>query len=129
MQFYFDPSLGCLRIKMKGIFQAEDFIRLFDELLEHEHFRTGINTLWDLSLASHPDMSVSDLLAIGAHVQQNAEKRGISKTAWVVANEIDYGIARMFEMVNDKTVPMDFRVFRNLNEAETWVDSSSGQVG
>ena len=46
-----------------------------------------------------------------------------SKTAVLVASDIDFGIGRMVSMISDGQVPFEIDVFRSLDQALNWLRS------
>ena len=123
MQMEYSPVFGGIYIVVNGRLTALDIVNVFDELINFPEFKTGMNTLWNVTDATHPDLTTDDIRVIATHVHRFAEKRGNGKVAWVVANDVDFGIGRMFEMLTDREIPMTYRVFRDIVEAKLWLGS------
>ncbi len=121
MNIEYNRPLNCMQIHLEGTLSTQDILDTFDEMVKHPDFVEGSDALWDLCDASHPDLTVTDLYNIGSHVQKHAEKRGAGKTAWIVLNQVDFGIARMFEMLTDQDISIKFRVFDSVEEAKDWI--------
>ena len=92
MQIAIDPSGGFLRVTPTGALTYESFVEAFEALVAHESFHPGLNTLWDV--------------------------RG-ARVAVAVGSDAAFGVARIYEALA-ADLPMEFRVFRDIEEAERW---------
>ena len=81
------------------------------------------NLLWDLRNAKLDDWSSANLEAIADYVKQHGEVRAEGKTAFVVSNDLEYGLFRMMESFGDiKEVPISTRVLRSMDESVRWIE-------
>ena len=48
-------------------------------------------------------------------------ERGKGKSAIVVTRNVDYGIARMFELINENRFKFNFMIFKAMDEAIQWL--------
>lgn len=89
------------------------------------------NILWDLLQADPAEEMLSeDIMAIVATMVENAGVRGEGKTAIVVADSLNYGLARMYgAMTEANGVFHKIRVFRQMEEALRWLYGSDDQGG
>lgn len=127
MQIEYSPVFDGIYVVLNGRLTTLDIVNVFDELINFPEFKPGMNALWNVTQATHPDLSSEDIRVIATHIRRFAEKRGNGKTAWVVANDVDFGIGRMFEMMTDRDIPMTFRVFRDMVEAKLWIGSKHNE--
>ena len=81
------------------------------------------NLLWDLRNDRLESWSSENLEAIADYVRQHGDVRAGGKTAFVVSNELGYGLFRMLESFGDiRMVPIDRKVFRSMDEADHWFE-------
>jgi hypothetical protein len=81
-----------------------------------------VNILWDLSSASMKEVSKETVRAALNIIQINKSNRQPGKTAIVTPSDLEYGMARMFQiMSNADDLPFNVGVFRTLEEARQWM--------
>lgn len=119
-QVAFDRESGFMRLQLAGDLRVEDLESAFVELLAHVDFRAGMPVLWDLRAGTVAGLSAGDLRRFRLFVSARKMDRGAGRTAVVVANLIDYGLARMFELMAE-SLPTTLAVFREIDPAETWL--------
>jgi hypothetical protein len=80
------------------------------------------NLIWDLSEASVEDISPEYVGWIQSRVRRLGVSREGGKTAFVAPKDLEYGMARMFQILSDKEAfPFDVGVFRAHDEAGKWL--------
>lgn len=99
---------------------VEDLETAVTRMLSHPDFRTGMNTLWDLTRATVAGLSAGDLRRLHTFVLLRKAQRGAGKMAVLVAHVVDYGLARMFELMC-QDLPTRIAVFRQVVTAEAWL--------
>jgi hypothetical protein len=55
-------------------------------------------------------------------MRETAERRSGAKAAIVVTSDVAFGMARMVELRTEAAESPSFRVFREMAEAEEWLD-------
>ena len=88
-----------------------------------EFYRNGptTNVLWDIRRATIGHLNTDDIHNIRQVIALRAGQRQNGKTAIVTARDLDFGITRMGEAYA-QDLPLDFMMFRNLEEAESWLN-------
>jgi hypothetical protein len=110
------------RVTLSGPIAIDKWKEAYHQLLSHPDFRKDMDTLWDFRAVEEiHTLQPSDMHAIAREVTDRAEKRGAGRVALVMAREVDFGLARMYELMSDGLVPLSIRVFRDLGEAEAWL--------
>jgi len=90
----------------------------------YEHEKPTKNVLWDLT-------KVTELAFTAEEIEKNAsfksrfdKKRSTGKTAIVAKKPFSFSFSRMFKLFSQMNpAPHDVMVFRNRNQAETWLKS------
>ena len=78
--------------------------------------------LWDVTCADLSRMTVEDIEEDIMVTQNVAEMRRGGKTAFVTANDLDFGISRMGEMRYEMEIgSIAYQTFRTLDEAQKWL--------
>jgi len=91
------------------------------EFIEHPDFFRGTNVLWDATSIVTTDLSFGDMQSFGDFLLGIRERRGGGRSAFVTNNDLIFGLFRTHEMLNQQKFDYDYRVFRDLIQAETWV--------
>lgn len=100
--------------------EAFDILRTF--YAEH----TTLNVLWDVRQGTMTRLTYARIRKVAEYVGLVADVRSGGKTALVTAKELDYGIGRTLDMLAKIIeAPFSFRVFKDYDEAITWLKSES----
>lgn len=100
-----------------GPFSKEDALGHQNRLRDDPDFDPAYSQLMDFT-------HVTQILLTAADIQQLALSNIFSKEsrrAFLVANDLAFGLARMFEILRESGGERGIRVFRNLEEALDWV--------
>jgi hypothetical protein len=100
-----------------GALTIEDILGHQERLLNDPDFDSSFSQLSDFTQFTRIEVT-------GDQVRLAAKKNIFSphsRRAMVVKNDLQYGLARMFELHRDSAGEMGIRVFRNLDEALNWV--------
>lgn len=122
-RFSFDPQRSLIRETFDGEVTAEELMRLSAEEWANPDYRKGLNVISDFRDA-RVNISFEQMVQYAAFVEQG---QGISRQAIVVSGNLEYGLARMFEMLTDGRGPIwkSLKIFYDYAEAEAWVNSKA----
>jgi hypothetical protein len=81
----------------------------------------GKAAVWDFREAQF-DLSSSDVREIAQFILQNQPATPPSRMAFITGRDVDFGMARMFEVFREDPRTM-FRVFRDYDKALFWAQS------
>ena len=100
-----------------GVLTREDVLGHQDRLSQDPDFDPSFSQLSDFTHITKVDLTPEDV--------RLAAKRNIfspqSRRAMVVNNDLQYGLARMFEIHRELAGEKGIRVFRKIEEALDWV--------
>ncbi|MDY6792097.1 MAG: hypothetical protein SWH54_12590 [Thermodesulfobacteriota bacterium] len=88
------------------------------KIIKHPNWDVALDILWDVRKCTLDHLNNDDLLAIGHMTNKYRKQRGNGLAAWVVSRDIDFGISRMFEMLNENKVIFNFSVFKTIQKAQ-----------
>jgi hypothetical protein len=107
-----------------GVFGLAAMLAHQDQLLADPDFDPSYSQLLDFTHVTKVDIDAEDVRKLAARsVFWPCARRAI-----LVNTDIEYGFARMFEMLRENAGEKGIRVFRNLDDALAWVflaDTSS----
>lgn len=91
------------------------------ELQGHPDYVKGLNTYWDLRQAdiSHLDREFFEQVIARFVLKYGRPDRAV---AYVVADDLSYGIMRMFEARARLSVEQNYKVFKDVDEAASWLE-------
>ncbi len=102
------------------VLRIEDILGHQERLLNDHDFDPSYSQLLDFSQCIRFDLTPDDV--------RLAARKSIfsphSRRALVVNNDVQYGLARMFEIHRDLAGEVGIRVFRTIDEALAWVLST-----
>ncbi len=112
-----DKATRLVRVTPNEMVTLERVIETINRMLEHPDFDPGMPSLWDYRSCPDVSFSAEELRQLGDIANQNASRRGHARLAVVAGSESQFGLSRMFAMLNDMT-HLEFLVSRDIVEAE-----------
>ena len=102
-----------------GELTPEDLIETIEEAFSRDDFEPGSDALWDLRGAMGKDLLAGNVRSlVDAVVKYRSGDEG-TRIA-VVARDLDFGLARMYEHMLEASADVKVMVFRDRDEAEIW---------
>ncbi|HMD39940.1 MAG TPA: hypothetical protein VKH15_11700 [Candidatus Acidoferrum sp.] len=100
-----------------GIFNKEEALSHQRRLLADPDFDPSYSQLTDFTHITQFDLSAQDVRQLA----QRSVFAPDARRAFLVASDLAFGLARMFEMFSEGAGEQGIRIFRNLEEALDWV--------
>ena len=100
-----------------GVFDLAAALAHQDQLIADPDFDPSYSQLLDYSHVTDVRIDANDVRKLA----QRSVFWPCSRRAVYVTSDIEYGFARMFEMLRENAGEKGIRVFRNLDEALTWI--------
>ena len=104
----------------RGDLTASDLVEAAAQVYGDPQFRPGMSTLLDVRGAC-PAVTGDEVRMIVSFVSRNLEERGKGSCAIVTDRSVDYGMARMGQVLME-ALGIELMVFRELEDAERWLD-------
>jgi len=105
--------------KAKGKLTAEELLIWLSE------YYSGITTkliLWDFNEADLSSITSEEFMEIAKEVKNRSDLRAEGKTAFVVNNDLGFGLGRMFQAFSEiEGTQLEFMSFRDVVEARKWL--------
>jgi hypothetical protein len=121
-----DSSAGLVTHVATGDVSVDEIEVAFEAALGNQSFRPGMSVLWNMCDATVSSMSKADVERLVRFNMKYKEKRGGGRSAIVVSRNVDFGIARMFQLHGDE-LPWQTRVFTLPEAAIRWLTASRGE--
>lgn len=116
-----DKARYLAKVSLEGDLSIWDILNEFQEMLKHPDFCRDMNSLWDMSGASLKGISGADWGRLESQMRQFREIRKGIKSACVCPDDLDFRLARMYQMMSEWSTTARFRVFQDMEEAEAWL--------
>jgi hypothetical protein len=117
----FEPERNLLRKVYSGEVHLDELIRANTEEWADSRFREGVNVVCNFR-AAHVQVRFPEMTQYADFLKSGPK---IGNQAIVVNRELDYGTARMFELLTEGVGPWTaLRVFYDEVEAEAWIDAA-----
>lgn len=114
-----DPAVGCYFVRWRQPLSAEGYRLFLDDLLSRPDFRTEMCSLHDYrGVAAAPTMT--DLKRAALATIAGAARRGPSRAAILVDNDLNHGLARIYAAEVDSDA-IERAVFREPAAALLWL--------
>lgn len=108
-------------IEVNGTPTRRDIQESIDELLKNPDHIDGMDEIWDFSKASMKSFNEKELRDLASYVKARLPKLA-KRVAYVVAEDLDYGIGRMW-LANAEIfgANQERQLFRSREEAVAWL--------
>jgi len=114
---------GYVLIRVKGPFPFEGLMRLQQTVVaDHDEF----NRLWDFRAADLTSWTGEQIELYIGRLQASFPDRQHRCVGAIVSRDIEFGLARMFELSSQRRLPIEAGVFRDEAEAVKWIEGKAG---
>ena len=118
-----DSEKGFLIITVTGELSHEEYKAVMNEITQSEQYPADINALWDVREQDFKKVTSTTVKNI-IDISRQYPERGSSQVAFVVKDNLAFGMLRMYEMASGAETldtSQNLRVFRDYTEAEKWL--------
>lgn len=116
---HYNSDKRFLTIIVSGSLSFEEFDGIGQTIMASTEYPADVNTLWDLRQADFSGINSQTLRQYLFH-REKYSYRGNTKIAFVTADDVSFGLMRMYEMLS-VDLPQQIMVFKNYQEAEDWL--------
>ena len=118
-----DVEQGYVHHRVSSTLSLADIQASWRHLLRSGEFRPGMNVIWDFEADTMLGLSSDELKQVVRLLAEHMQQRGSGyRLAMVGRSDLVFGVGRMFEGLA-ASLPLDIRVFRNLEDAHEWLAS------
>jgi hypothetical protein len=107
--------------RVTGSPTLEDILEALQAIYALPDYRADANVLWDLREAELEGFSKGAVHYLANFVGKNWVKQETTRAALVVARDVDYGLARMYEQLLQTQNVGQVMIFRDVDEAMDWL--------
>ena len=121
VEFIVDYHHGVFEIKTFGDAEVEKFRDILESLVTHENWKPGTPFLVDHTYLNSAPLTTEDMIAIARLSGQYRAELGRAKCAHILARELEFGLARMWEAFVEKEWDVLGRLFKSRDDAIAWL--------
>lgn len=113
------------RIMVTGHISVQGIAETLAAVLTDKQWHPAMDLLADYSKSSTIDLNTEKVSQISDMVKSYKELIGTGKLAIVMDSELDFGYARMFQLLTEDYIDKEVYIFRNSEEAGDWLSDSN----
>jgi hypothetical protein len=114
-------SFEYVRINFSGTFSLEDIMSVQSEVTARPFWRTGISFLIDNTRVDIGNINSFDIESLAKMMGRLNNEFGESKVAIVTGSDVQFGLARQFQIKAESQSTALIRAFRNEQTAIEWL--------
>ena len=118
-ELHYDSSMNLMTQTLHGLCSIHNLAEVFD-VMEKYGLKPGLKILADITDADLIDTNYDSVLFLENRLDEFLDKYLPIRKAIIVESELEFGIARMYEMLAEKD-GFDVQVFRDKSEAMNWL--------
>ena len=102
-------------------YSSEWVLRLVEEAIKHPQWHDKLPGLIDFRGFSATGLSSDNVYELAELCRNLGKMLGYGNCALVMSKELDFGLARMWQMMTEAHVEMEIDVFKSIDEAREWL--------
>ena len=115
----YDREKGILYAIVGEQVTPDEFACAMEEIIHSDEYPPDVATLWDMRALDFRGADSGTARQLVA-MRERYPERGEARLAFVVADDLSFGISRMYELLS-ADLPQKIRVFRDYAEGEQWL--------
>lgn len=116
------PEKNTLLRTASGKLDIDAIIKAYDNAPSVEGYTKGMHIIWDLSNADVNHIQRDDIIRLVEYIRNHPLVHSAECKLAIVANSnLAFGLSKMFEGYGTG-LPLFIHVFKNLDDANTWID-------
>lgn len=119
-----DVSSRLIHVKTRGIGDADGINAFLKDIISHPDWTPGMDILLDHTELNIENINTRGIDKVSDYFIKISKQLGNGKIALIMNRDVDFGIARAWELVTERHTNMQIHVFRNLEKAEAWLNNS-----
>ena len=120
----FNKKAGYAEINSSGHIDIQGIVDTLGKLFSNENWSPGMSILADYTDSSTIDLNSELVSQISHLVKGQNEIMGEGKLAIIMSSDLDYGYARMFQLLTEDYIDKEVNIYRDRETAYEWIISS-----
>jgi hypothetical protein len=107
---------------VEGKVTYHEYNQMMEEITSSEEYPPDVNTIWDMRELDINDADESIFRSFINIRKKTDKKRGNTKLSIVVADDLSFGVSRMYQTLSEiSELSQEMKIFRKIEEARNWV--------
>ncbi len=120
---YIESDTGFRTHTIIGLISFDEVRNTLEDVYKREDFSPGAPALWDLT-AAKIDVPTEDVRHLADFVGKLVGEGAGGRVAIVVAQDMEVGMARMYETILASQSRKPMKVFHDPGDAKSWLDDT-----
>ncbi|MCM8543224.1 MAG: hypothetical protein NE328_23345 [Lentisphaeraceae bacterium] len=112
-----------VQVVSSGHIDVKGIVEVLSTVLSSDIWQPGMSLLTDYTDSSTVDLNSDMIGQISYLVKEQKEKLGSGKMAIIMSSELDYGYARMFQLLTEDYIDKEVNVYRDKESAIKWIEA------
>lgn len=122
ISYEIDEAKGLVVTRASGDLTDQDILQLKARLVADPKWTPGMRELSDVRSIDRLSVTAVGVRHMALRDERDARALASYRLAIVVSRDEVYGMARMYQIMTEQTVP-NVRVFRDIEEAKNWLEA------
>jgi hypothetical protein len=111
------------QVKTNGEGTADGINAFLTDIISHPKWTPGMDILLDHRKLNIDNLKIKNIDKVSDYFVKISKQLGDGRIALVMNRDVDFGIARAWELVTESNTDMHIHVFRSLEKAEAWLNN------
>jgi hypothetical protein len=120
ISYRIDEARGLVLTTASGTLTDSDILQLKARLAADPRWKPGLRELSDIRSIDRLDVTTKGVQQMAMRDEGDAAALASYRLAIVVSHQFVYGMARMYQMLTERTAP-NVGVFQDMEEAKRWL--------
>ncbi len=119
----FIESQNYIKVIAENDFSVEGHMEMLADVVAREFWKPGMNLLFDDRKVEFKGVNIESVRKVSHDFRTFENELGNGRTALLMDTLSDYARGRQFELLTDDKVSTDIKIFRDEEEALSWLAS------
>ena len=110
-----------VRVVMEGEFNADDHLRMVEDVLAQKYWKPGMNILLDSRKVDYRNADLAVMRQAADNIIKFDKEIGLGKAANLMGSIPNFGKGRQFELLTDEKILSNVAVFLDENQCLRWL--------
>ena len=127
-QLSYENDFCYFRVKASGVAEVMEIQSMVEGILNHPDWIKGGDSLLDFSEMTFAALDTDEIVQLSSMIRALSDALGSGKAAMVMNQDIDFGLARMWQMMTEHHVEFSIDVFTSVEDAHSFLTSESPSI-
>ena len=121
----YNKESGYFQVTAEGVAEVMQLQKMTEDMANHPDWSLDGDTLLNFSELTFATLDTDEIVQLSSMIRALSQALGGGKAAMVVNQDVDFGLARMWQMMTEHHVEFSIDVFSTIEEAHEFLTSES----